>query len=99
MATVEPASRIDEIEARLAAATPGEWSVLREQDDDFVSITLLGPKNQKGADWIWDDLERSPQQEDDLTFIAAAPADVRWLIDCVRELEEQWRASQLECDD
>lgn len=65
--------RLDEIEQRLNAATPGPWRYNPSCDridlpnHDWAGTMLLGME--------------------DIAFVAAAPDDVRWLIERVRELE------------
>ena len=64
--------RLAEIEARLAAATPGPWMVLRAAEDD--SAWEIGP--------IWSMPDGALHAHDaDVDFMVHAVDDIPWLID------------------
>ena len=77
-----------EIETRLAAATPGEWSWAGDEllaGDEFVLYS--GVQNDIRID--------NPADKD---LIANTPSDLRYLLDTVRELREQVAALTLKQD-
>ena len=71
--------RLTEIEARLAAATPGLWGVLRSTGLD--EVWQIGPihSTRDGALCAHDA---------DVDFVAYAVEDVRWLSDQLRQTRE-----------
>lgn len=83
--TVDPAVRLDEIEARANAATDGPWENVRtsygptvEHDDEMVFVQSYG------VTWT--------PNADDAEFIAHARTDVPWLIDLARRQDAALRA-------
>lgn len=95
-------NRLNEIEARLNAATPGQWWIEgAEYDCGFpctpdgclghyskVKSILHGPEGNE------DDLDF--KREEDARFIANAPTDIRWLLDENARMRERAQAA-LEC--
>lgn len=89
-----PDSRYAEIEQRLKAITPGEWTashgydggatvaMMRDWRRGSVGAQVLGPEA-----WI----HSAPLHQPDLNaeFIAAAPSDVRFLLDDNTRLRER----------
>lgn len=88
-------SRLDEIRARVAAATPGPWHVwLGESNREPCHVALV------------DDIAIVPEQEvrspdADATFIANSHTDLAYLLaeveQLTRERDEQARAADLWC--
>jgi hypothetical protein len=85
----DPVSRLVEIKARRAKITPGDWGVEEEHGRDFTdegwSIVRVGSKVGDKVSFVattyapgW---EGNEQPEADAVFIAAAPADVGWLLE------------------
>jgi hypothetical protein len=68
---------LDEIEARLNAATPGPWAVRWENGPEGSFRVVSTPDDA----WFVQDVS-----EGDATFIAHAPGDIRTLLGMVREL-------------
>lgn len=76
-APTPPGGRLDEIEARLDKISHGwERELFGFNDNGHLEyyVTTLGQTIKAGS-------------EEDADFIAAAPDDIRWLIDRVRTLE------------
>ena len=74
-----PESRIEEIEARLAAADQGQWRM----DDTVLGTYILSG----GYGKVWPIIAKC-SHEPDADLIANAPADLRWLTSEVRRLRE-----------
>ena len=74
--------RVGEIEARLAAATPGPWNVYR--NDREVNMWVLSGDGSLECNLGY--LGNRP--ENDAEFIAAAPADVAYLLAELRKAHE-----------
>jgi hypothetical protein len=72
----EQMTRLDDIQARHAAITPGPW---RATGDDWIE----GADGQDIAQGVFDE-----QWDADAEFIAHCPDDVRWLLDRVTQLTE-----------
>lgn len=89
-------TRLSEISERLKAATPGPWAEVYNgnslcsvatdytdpQNNEAICIPMR-PIEQKGS---WKPDERT---EADFKFIAHAPADIKFLLDALREAEER----------
>ena len=73
------ADRRAQIEARLAAATPGPWRVDR-YDHGGGRAYVEEPRRTLVADFY---------QEGDREMLAHAPADLRWLLDALAEAEAE----------
>ena len=82
---IDNRERVAEIEARVNAATPGEWNRDTHPQEPIIASRTEGETWYSIApvcqvcygDWT----------EGDAEFIAAAPADIRYLLARVRELE------------
>jgi hypothetical protein len=74
---VSVADRVDDIKARLAAATPGPWRVAHHG-----AWEVEAPPNQLVADCGTVDHAKA-----DANLIAHAPADIRWCLDRIAKLE------------
>lgn len=88
--------RLQEIRARLDAATPGPWRILHH---DLCC----------GESWVRDEsgyhvgtslYSNDEKRDENLSLIAHAPADIAWLLDEVERLREScdveraWRETQ-----
>lgn len=73
-----PESRVEGIEERLAKATPGPWE-WRLDVNGYIAMSLGEPDACTAE---------CPQGEEDAVFIANAPADIRYLLDTVKELTQ-----------
>lgn len=80
-------TRIEEIEARLAAATPGEWEA-QPQEYDYARVQVHG-KTYKDHNGTKTPIIVDGASVQDAALIAAAPSDLRYLIARVRELETE----------
>jgi hypothetical protein len=69
---------IAEIKKRLAAATPGPWQVLKERDG---SVGVIQTSH------ITRDVWSIPRTQEDVELIAAAPADIAFLLAEVERLK------------
>ena len=90
--------RLDEIKARLGAATPSPWkadTIENVGNNWLIGTVLNAGSDQEGAQWIvtTDGLHASEctsgGAEEDTQFIAHSPDDIKWLIAEVERLEEQ----------
>lgn len=94
-------NRLKEIEERAEKATPGPWSVSHKQRAvGYWEYRVLEPVNNDlladipGALWNTPQVDgiydyKSPierQAQNDCAFIAAARADIPWLLEKVKEL-------------
>lgn len=93
--TREIEARLTEIEARLKAATPGDWRVIRQGDDKTLTRYNWSIWDEEGNRFILD-MERRQQVasrewvrqvDDNFAFLANAKADTAFLIECVRSLD------------
>ena len=75
------AGRIEEIRARLDAATPGPWRVA----EDDAEVMCIDQPNGNGRNFFHGE---SPQEADDAEFIAHAPADIAFLLGRVEALTD-----------
>ena len=78
---------IAEIRARRAAITPGEWyrymrGVMVKDYSTDTGVAHVAVANQIGTDNIMD----APQGTSNATFIAAAPADIDYLLATIDKL-------------
>lgn len=78
--------RLQEIRARLDAATPGEWVI---ENDEYISA-LDGHPSPHIIARVENDHPGCPHDAD-ADLIAHAPDDLRWLLDRVAELEQRVR--------
>ena len=86
--------RIDEIERRLKAATPGPWEV---SDTDIRSSAFVRAPRfghvcnapVPHSDWHEAERNRNSQARKNIEFIAHAPSDIAYLLD-------EFRAAQRE---
>lgn len=78
-----------EIEARLAAATPGDWEAFTDVSEVWKGAEwLISSTMDDGAVYLitdWGSGLRGPDAE----FIAHAPEDIRALLDEVKRLQAQ----------
>lgn len=76
--------RLQEIRARLDAATPGPW----ENTDDWSVVTAVVRQRSK---WLpdYEMLVADVGQPVNADLIAHAPADIAWLLDRLDELETE----------
>lgn len=73
-------TRLQEIEARCAAATPGPWSAVREAGQANAWHVATGR-------WVWHEPSRSTfWSEEDVSFMAHAREDIPALVVEVRRL-------------
>lgn len=79
--TDDPASRLGEIKARLANATPGDWEVARGWDIDDEQRPMRYVRFSSNSDSTIMD------RDEDAEFIAAAPVDVGWLLEHIEQLQ------------
>lgn len=79
-------TRLDEIKARLAAATAGPWTIFGSElyEDEFAVM------HSEGRNCVADGVLRR-----DAEFIAHARADIEWLIG---ELEQARNRAQAHCE-
>lgn len=78
--------RLKAIEARLTAIGDAQWSY--EDRSDYSTEVYINGYYVAGPSWI---LEMDAKSSDEAKFIAAAPDDVRWLVERVRVLSEMLR--------
>jgi hypothetical protein len=82
-------SRLDEIRARLAAATPGPWG-----EDDCI-VHVADSMDREYFCWVAGEEAQGEQQEKDAELICHAPEDIAWLLaKC-----ERYREALREIDD
>lgn len=76
----ETQQRIEEIKARLAAATPGEWGYIRENDRGWKGVSVYAEPGICIANMVGqlDDKETANAK-----FIAHAKADIEFLLTLV----------------
>ena len=84
-------NRLEEIKARLAAATPGNWVYDSERDTHDSCIYVEGSTEEHGyigpdnggiigsSEWIW-------VEDADGEFMAHAKADIEWMISEIERL-------------
>lgn len=73
-------SRIEEIEARLEAATPGPWEFSLGRDWEITA-------NGGSLDYVASVSDHGDQSDHDAVFIANAPEDIAYLLAALRGLE------------
>lgn len=79
-----------QIEARLAAATPGPWVATYEEADEWTSITGQGGPLDGGGWLVCPEVATCEGEHGaDADLIAQAPADLRWLLDALAEAEAE----------
>lgn len=72
-------SRLDEIEARLSAATPGPWAIGTNEKNCLI----IGSRQTQG--WVCvGDPDAAPEAQDDAALIAHAPEDLSALVAVVK---------------
>ena len=76
------AARLAEIEARLEAATPGEWKVCPDELGG-MPLVCLGPPDEHGGP-----ICRDPLTTEDAVLIAHAPTDLAFLTTALRRAVE-----------
>ena len=88
--------RLTEIEARLAAATPGPWEA---RDGLYDGKYVVGPREAgdiaKGPIQLFSPTFWTKRSARNAELIAAAPADLAALVAVVREVEEIHRRVRL----
>lgn len=72
--------RLEEIEARLNAATAWPWKVEPEGGDDHLRSADGESLMCNTSYYPW-----TPDREEDWQFIASAPSDIRYLLDQLKE--------------
>lgn len=84
--------RLDEIRARLAAATPGPWkntgTGVNQDAEWWYSV------EDAGGEWVYDRAGVYACREQDADFIAHAPTDMAYLLDEVARLLAELRAAR-----
>lgn len=78
-----PDPRLNEIQDRLDAATPGPWAV-----DELGDVETVPEFDLHRFDIMPDTIARTELRKEDGAFIAAAPADVRYLLTELRTAHE-----------
>jgi len=81
--------RLNEIQARLDAATPGPWAV-----DELGDVETVPEFDLHRFDIMPDTIARTELRKEDGAFIAAAPVDVARLtraVEAVLELADTWQ--------
>lgn len=81
-----PDPRVGEIQARLAAATPGPWHLDRDVLDEVPSVVT---HKHDGALTFVTYIADTVEAEGDANFIAHSPADVAYLLGLLRERDAQ----------
>jgi hypothetical protein len=76
--------RLEEIEARLSAATPGPWE---RSDDGFIYRGLFCSGNHIAQTWSKLETDYS-NAENNADLIANAPTDLRYLLDFAKAARE-----------
>jgi hypothetical protein len=84
-------SRLDDIRARLQAATSGPW-VIRRYGDDISAIALPDDGSFGGSPCVIKaDIYSDPMvldiSEEDAEFVSHAPEDIQWLLSEVERLQ------------
>ncbi len=82
-----PPKRLEEIEARLAGATPGKWIAKKEihsEDDEDDTDVWVDTVDENGNEK--DICQMSLFSEKDSVFIAHAPTDLRDLLEEIKRL-------------
>jgi len=88
--TDDPSSRLGEIKARLENATPGPWQEIgTEWTDDGVMVSGYVCYQSDVHQTQWSDITGDGVPAADAQFIAAAPADVGWLLEHVEQLQRE----------
>lgn len=83
-----PKARLDEIEARANAATPGPWKYgVNKYKENSWSVKTDGPLSSKRVIYYVNDPE-DDQEHVDATFLAAARSDVPALVAEIRRLDD-----------
>lgn len=93
-----PDPRVDEIQARLEAATPGPWEARQDFIDGGVpdnSMTLNGGGR---GDYIGTIALHYDVRAANAEFIAAAPADIAYLLAELRDRDEKLAKVEALCD-
>lgn len=89
------AARLDEIEARLAAAPAGTWYVDDEEQtvrvETYAGEIVYDQSGENRSEWLKE--FRSTAE-----FIAAAPADVAYLLTELRKRDAKLEAVRAACD-
>jgi len=82
------AKRLEEIESRLKAATPGEWSArCREFSNTEIARNIW-------TEYGWICRTENCDQQENADFIAHAPTDISDLLSEVRECHEKIRVME-----
>jgi hypothetical protein len=74
-------NRVEEIRARLAAATPGPWGPGTKQSDTVVSLNPGVPVSKDEANWYGAPFIGESMHEVDRELIANCPGDLAYLLD------------------
>jgi len=94
--TMSDTDRLAQIEARLAAATPGPWEWDRARHGDDILTVVVAPDFPTGDERVQSvTMDALPA---DAVLIANAPADLRYLLDRVREAEEALSSANAHID-
>lgn len=90
-------SRLEEIEARLRAATPGPWE-LDEPTRKRWGVTAHNIVNSEGREVVHADDYYLDGSEENLALICHAPSDIAFLSEALREMEHKvtWNANAAE---
>ena len=74
-------SRLDEIEARASAATPGPWSIRTNEKNCLI----ISSRQTQG--WVCvGDPDAAPEAQEDAEFIANAPTDLTDITNTLRAI-------------
>jgi len=76
-------TRIEDIQNRLSAATPGPWEV-----DELGDVAAVPEFDLHRFDIMPETIARTELRKEDGAFIAAAPADVAFLLAELRKARE-----------
>lgn len=93
-------TRLEQIRARVDAATEGPWEVV-PAEDAYVSASVRaagGTLMSFGGGSAYEESAGLEPSGEDLSFIAHARADVPWLLDRVAELEAALKHVEWEAD-
>jgi hypothetical protein len=82
----DPMSRVEEIRARLAAATPGPWSSGTKQSDTVVSLNPDVPVSTDEANWYGGAFIGESMRSADQDLVANCPGDLDYLLDLLGAL-------------
>lgn len=76
-----------EIEKRLSAITPGEWKERHHPSGEDAFVEVEVPGRAYGIEVLGDDKQDYPTWREDVAFVAAAPSDMRRLLQEIRRLK------------